>query len=355
MFTFVGVCFAVAIATDEESLLQRSSHVAKIVSQVLVPGGSTFPTFASYVAIFDKVYEGDEAINRESVYNQNIADMEVHNADESQDYKLGVDVFSDLTQEEFIALPIRGFVGSDEIAPDFGLHMNVVDDAQAPSSVNWIGTAVNPPQQGITKGQGACNSCWAFAAVASVEGAWQRKKGKLLKLSQQQLVDCHAECQPACKFCQAAAAFRYWENNAIASEASYPYTAKGSGNTCKTQGTNTGQWIAAIPKGHGITFQRIASTAEALYSAISKGPCSANIFSAKLQGVVGNNIITLSQCGSQSTDHAVSAVGYDKSGTGYIRIKNSWGTEWGSGGFARISTDACSIVTNNINNFAIIP
>lgn len=55
-----------------------------------------------------------------------------------------------------------------------------------PASVNWIDAgAVNTVQD-----QGRCGSCWAFSAVAAMEGAHQLKSGKLLKLAEQQCVDC---------------------------------------------------------------------------------------------------------------------------------------------------------------------
>ena len=62
----------------------------------------------------------------------------------------------------------------------------VFGDADVPSSIDWrdLG-AVNEVQD-----QGNCGSCWAFSAIASMEGQHFVQSGKLEKLSEQQCVDC---------------------------------------------------------------------------------------------------------------------------------------------------------------------
>ena len=50
-----------------------------------------------------------------------------------------------------------------------------------PTEINWVEKgAVNPVQD-----QGQCGSCWAFSAVAQMEGQHFIQSGKLLKLSEQ--------------------------------------------------------------------------------------------------------------------------------------------------------------------------
>ena len=76
-----------------------------------------------------------------------------------------------------------------------------------PASVDWLtGTCVNP----VTD-QGACGSCWAFAATAGVESSWCIDGNPLLKLSEQQVNSCANEPTYKNSGCNGGLAFYAWE------------------------------------------------------------------------------------------------------------------------------------------------
>ena len=60
--------------------------------------------------------------------------------------------------------------------------------------------------------QGKCQSCWAFAATASMEGMYAIKygMGSKIKLSEQQLIDC-SYANLGCKGGSSDSALKYLE------------------------------------------------------------------------------------------------------------------------------------------------
>jgi len=301
--------------------------VLKLFCQQILETTMAFPTFAAWAATYGKTYNGDEAANREAIYNANMEKYEAHNADESQTFTMGENQFSDLTMDEFGALPIFGFSKPESGLANLGVHEHNGEDLAA--SVDWRSKGA---VTGV-KDQGQCGSCWAFSTIGGLEGAWEIATGSLTSMSEQQLVDC-SKANAGCNGGNIESAFSYEKGVNVATESSYSYTARDG--SCKTSGYTT-----AVPRGGVTGYKSVGSSTSSLQSAINVGPVSVAIEADQnsFQGYKSGTIT--SGCGT-NLDHGVTAVGYTSS---YYIVKNSWGSSWGQGGYVYIGTsgNVCGI------------
>lgn len=66
---------------------------------------------------------------------------------------------------------------------------SIEDTPNPPESINWTVNAVDS----VVQLEGKCAANWAFTAVAAVEGTYAIKNDKLVKFSDQQVIDCSEE------------------------------------------------------------------------------------------------------------------------------------------------------------------
>ena len=302
--------------------------------------------FQSFVQKFEKIYGAEEFGRRYSIFKDNLAHInELNSHNDGAVYE--VTKFADLTPEEFkrVYRSPRSYTG-EELRAAMGsasaVEASSVSSAQdIPDTVDWVTKGAVTP----VKNQGQCGSCWAFSATGNIEGQWFLKKGQLVSLSEQNLVDCD-KVDHGCEGGLPQNAYEFiYQQNGIDTEASYPYM--GIDSSCKFNPNTIGATVQ-----QNWTMLQKDETVMATWLA-SNGPISIGINAENLQFYSGGISDPLF-CSAEKLDHGVLIVGY---GTGknwlgkevpYWLIKNSWGENWGEKGYFRIirGKNKCGVAEN---------
>jgi len=291
---------------------------------------------------FNKKYPAaSEESRRHAIWRNNTQLIKEHNIlyhAGNVTFRLGENFFADMTVHEFAAKYNGYKKKGDDATVD---HSGDIKDL--PAHVDWTEKGYVTP----IKNQQQCGSCWAFSATGSMEGAHFKKTGKLVSLSEQNLVDCSdAEGNMGCDGGLMDQAFNYTViNKGIDTEASYPY--KAVDQQCMFNASNVGATISSwtdIPSGSEPDLQKAIATVGPVSVAIDASQYTFQLYSG--------GIYYDPNCSSQFLDHGVLAVGYGSKTTGkykdYYKVKNSWGTDWGMKGFIDMSRNRdnnCGIAT----------
>nr|GMD63800.1 ervatamin-B-like [Ipomoea batatas] len=260
-----------------------------------------------WMAHYGRSYIDDaEKARRFKNFKENIKFIESFNKAETQSYKLGVNKFTDLTNEEF-----RASMLNEEKAPkpskpaSFASFVNE-SMYEVPDYLDWRekGAVTNIKDQG--------------------------------RHCEQQLLDCNLK-NNGCNGGWMTWAFQFIkENGGLVTESDYPY--EGAQESCNTQ--NLGTPAATISD-----YQNVATGESALLAAVTYQPVSVVLThdGGMFQHYTSNSGIFsgndgAGDCGS-GYRHAMTIIGYGTSddGMGYWLAKNSWGTGWGENGYMRMA------------------
>ncbi|CAG2170165.1 unnamed protein product [Oppiella nova] len=250
---------------------------------------NAFKEFKYEFSISYKSSEVDR--QREHIFRDNLLRVYGHNLkalDGKYSYTLRVSGFADLTPEEFRKTHTNcTFVMNRPIA--YYKSNSASDDSHTDDkswSVDWRDQGEN------------CGSCSLFAMAALVESYWARSGHGVTTLSTQQMLDC------------------------------YPMVTYEKGvnmtGTCDREReakpvVTIGEQREDYPRNENTFMSLVRDNGPAVVVGIFDGPCDGDI------------------------NHAVLVVGYgyDKpSDMRYWIVKNSWGRDWGDGGFIYIRKDA---------------
>ena len=235
--------------------------------------------------------------------------------------------FGDLTQEEFSARYTGGKPSNQEYIeqanPDYD---NESESSDLIEEQRILGQTPFVPK---IRQQGSCGSCWAFSTIVEVERSYFAQTGKVIDLSQQELVDCDKQ-NGGCDGGWPEYAFDYIKANGIHTSSDYPY--RGARTNC--QKSKPG----AIPfTSYGISAWTPWSASYSAKLSQKQIYPSVGIFSSGKFRYLGKPDdefdAKLSGDCSKSMDHLVAQRWFVN---GVASIVNSWGTGWGVGGFKKI-------------------
>jgi|EP00945_MAST-04E_sp_MAST-4E-sp1_P000245 cathepsin L len=329
-------------------LLALSLTLAAAVQPITDGTFSEDEEFERYTNVYNKNYESESVrAKRKSTFFKNKELVVSHNAEAAKgvhSFTLELNEFADLTNQEYREM----FLGTKASTGRVSAHMDSYSPkgSDAPAAWDWRTNASNVV--GPVKNQGSCGSCWAFSAVAAMEGQLNHNTGKIHSLSEQELVDCVRGGKDTCS--EGGEMYdgeEYGTTNGMEAEADYPYQGS-SGNKC---GYDAKKVVHKFSGYTNITSGDEKALKQAAYEQpiISVGIDASSIWFQLYFGGVYN----VKSCSSTNLDHGVAVVGYGTTpvkgvSTDFWMVRNSWGKMWGMSGYIMMSrnkNNQCGIAT----------
>jgi cathepsin L len=292
-------------------------------------------SFEQYQADFGKTYTEDEVDFRRQIFERKLEEIKAHNNDNTKTWKMGVNQFTDRTQEEFSRrLGVKKSLLYKHHAESLEVVRPDPIEGGVPASVDWRTKGIVTD----VKDQGDCGSCWTFATAEVTESYWAMATGKLHVLSEQQILDCtpnpnHCGGTGGCEGGTAELAWaRITVMGGLSSEWTYPYVSYyGTDFSCKmnqvTPVAKVSKFINLPPNEQDPMINYIAST----------GPLAISVAASSWSGYETGIYDGCNQT-NPDIDHAVMLVGYgtDAALGDYWLVRNSWNPGWGEDGYIRL-------------------
>lgn len=244
------------------------------------------------------------------------------------------------------------------------------------------------------KNQRGCGSCWAASAISMIEIAHYLIHNQYVYLSYQELLNCCRTPSEGCNGGSAREALQYIQTNGIFYDSSMPYEAQQMSceSTPRSTSLNThlrnvkeklfrrvseGDRVLVSSENFSTNRKRLlpvisnvknfinnlnfpnynsqlgidvpnryygikkinflGAGVEAIINALKKNPVVISINNSKMFRFYSSGVFETMDCKTGITDHNFVAVGYSLSAQKpYIKVLNSWGSNWGMKGYGLV-------------------
>uniref|UniRef100_A0A8C7FL73 Cathepsin F n=1 Tax=Oncorhynchus kisutch TaxID=8019 RepID=A0A8C7FL73_ONCKI len=270
--------------------------------------------FKEFMVRYNRTYSNTE--RRLRIFHENLKTAEKLQSLDLGTAEYGVTKFSDLTEEEFRTLYLNPLLSQQKFQRS--MKPAAMTHGPAPPSWDWREHGAVSP----VKNQGMCGSCWAFSVTGNIEGQWFVKTGKLVSLSEQELVDCDTVDQ-ACGGGLPSNAYEAIEKlGGLETETDYSYTGKKQ--SCDF---TTDKVTAYINSSVELSKDENGD----IY--LSNPTCFSLVVCPQFYRKGVSHPLKIF-CNPWMIDHAVLLVGYgERQGKPFWAIKNSWGEDYGEQGY----------------------
>jgi C1A family cysteine protease/TolA-binding protein len=234
------------------------------------------------------------------------------------------------------ALPpgLGGPVGAS--SSDGGIPASLGNDPQftdtcSPSSKAFAWTPTLTP----IRNQGSCGSCWAFAAVATLEASNSIINGAKTDLAEQHALSCSGGGTCSGGWYTPIYTWLGGGKDGLQTEAKVPYIS--SNGTCNASGKTPYQveawgWVDPVNIMPSVAAMKAAMCK---YGSLTVAVAATPAFIAYSGG-------TFDERSNSTINHAVNLVGWDDSRNAWL-MRNSWGSNWGEDGYMWIDYKSNSI------------
>jgi len=328
-------------STSSEEAFQRNPSSSNALRRMIEDG---MKDWQSFKGLHSKSYNNEDLENeRMLTFLMAKEHVRVHNEAYRKgktSFEIGINHIADLPFSEYQKL--NGYLRMYGDALDRNAtHWRKIHNVDVPDAWDWRDHGYVTE----VKNQGMCGSCWSFSATGALEGQHKRASGKLVSLSEQNLVDCSSSFgNHGCNGGLMDFAFEYVkQNKGIDTESAYPYKAKQ--RKCHFTKADIGAedtGYVDLPEGDEEALKTAVATQGPISVAIDAGHRSFQLYKS--------GVYFEKNCSPEALDHGVLVVGYgtDPVHGAYWIVKNSWGPEWGENGYIKMTrnkNNSCGIAS----------